>query len=70
VPSVLVVPVYVEVPSGFERAIPTLEAHLRKAGYVFSVGDPLTEALDITVGGVGHEHINPHQDKLRTELST
>src|SRR5438034_10945969 len=34
-PSVLVVPVYVEVPDGFERAVTALEAHLRRAGYAF-----------------------------------
>lgn len=47
-PSVFVVPVYVEVPSGFERSIIALESHLRRAGYVFHTGDPLFETLEET----------------------
>lgn len=47
-PSVNVVPVYVEINSGFERALPTLESLLRRAGYVFCMGDPLPETLDET----------------------
>jgi len=47
-PSVFVVPVYVEVPSGFERSVMALESHLRRAGYVFHVGDPLFETLEET----------------------
>lgn len=47
-PSVFVVPVYVEVPSGFERSVMALESHLRRAGYVFHTGDPLFETLDET----------------------
>jgi hypothetical protein len=47
-PSVFVVPVYVEVPGGFERSIIALEAHLRRAGYVFHIGDPLFETLEET----------------------
>jgi hypothetical protein len=45
-PSVFVVPVYVEVSSGFERAIDTLEYCLRRAGYVFHTGKPLAEDLE------------------------
>ena len=47
-PSVFVVPVYVEVPSGFERSVMALESHLRRAGYVFHTGDPLFETLEET----------------------
>ncbi len=47
-PTVFVVPVYVEVPSGFERSVIALESHLRRAGYVFHVGDPLFETLEET----------------------
>jgi hypothetical protein len=47
-PSVFVVPVYVEVPSGFERSIIALESHLRRAGYVFHTGEPLFETLEET----------------------
>ena len=47
-PSVLVVPVYVEVPGGFERSVRALESHLRRAGYVFHTGDPLFETLEQT----------------------
>ena len=49
-PSVHVVPVYVEINSGFERAVPTLESILRRAGYIFCMGDPLPETLDETIG--------------------
>lgn len=47
-PSVFVVPVYVEVPGGFERSVMALESHLRRAGYVFHTGDPLFETLEET----------------------
>jgi len=47
-PSVFVVPVYVEVPGGFERSIIALESHLRRAGYVFHTGEPLFETLEET----------------------
>jgi len=47
-PNVLVVPVYVEVPSGFERSVMALESHLRRAGYVFHTGDLLFETLEDT----------------------
>ncbi len=45
-PSVVVVPVYVEVSSGLERAVDTLESYLRRAGYAFHTGLPLTEDLE------------------------
>ena len=45
-PSVFVVPVYVEVPAGFERAIDALEFHLRQAGYAFHTGEILCKTLD------------------------
>jgi hypothetical protein len=45
-PSVFVVPVYVEVPAGFERAVDALEFHLRQAGYAFHVGEVLWKTLD------------------------
>jgi hypothetical protein len=47
-PSVFVVPVYVEVPQGFERAIATLESHLRRAGYAFCMGAALPVTLEET----------------------
>lgn len=45
-PSVFVVPVYVEVPEGFERAVFVLESHLRRAGYAFRMGEPQACSLD------------------------
>jgi hypothetical protein len=45
-PSVFVVPVYVEVPAGFERAVDALEFHLRQAGYAFHTGEPRRETLE------------------------
>ena len=53
-PSVFVVPVYVEVPSGFERSVIALESHLRRAGYVFHMGDPLFETLEETKKSLSH----------------
>jgi hypothetical protein len=47
-PSVFVVPVYVEVSSGFERAVDTLESYLRRAGYIFHTGEPLPATLEDT----------------------
>jgi hypothetical protein len=47
-PNVVVVPVFVEVPDGFERAIDTLESHLRRAGYSFYTGKPFHGTLDET----------------------
>jgi len=49
--NVLVVPVYVEVPEGFERAVSTLESHLRRAGYSFYTGEPLPVTLEETKRG-------------------
>jgi hypothetical protein len=46
--NVLVVPVYVEVPEGFERAVSTLESHLRQAGYAFCTGAPMPVTLEET----------------------
>lgn len=45
-PDVFVVPVYVELPDGFDRAIDTLESHLRRAGYAFYTGEPVRKTLD------------------------
>lgn len=45
-PSVFVVPVYVELPAGFERAIVTLESILRRAGYTFHTGELLPHTLE------------------------
>lgn len=42
-PSVLVVPVYVEIPDGVDRAVMALESHLRRAGYVFQTGQPFPD---------------------------
>jgi len=47
-PSVFVVPVYVEVPGGFERAVSTLESILQRAGYRFYTGEPLFKTLEDT----------------------
>ncbi|HET9375955.1 MAG TPA: hypothetical protein VFO40_13350 [Chthoniobacterales bacterium] len=47
-PGVLVVPLYVEIPDGFERAVATLESHLRRAGYAFYMGEPLPVTLEET----------------------
>ncbi|MGB8112266.1 MAG: hypothetical protein WCF22_00755 [Candidatus Sulfotelmatobacter sp.] len=47
-PDVVVVPVYVEVPSGWERAVGALESHLRRAGYLFQTGEPIAETLETT----------------------
>jgi hypothetical protein len=47
-PSVLVVPVYIEVSDGFERAVDTLELYLRRAGYLFHIEEPLPETLEET----------------------
>jgi hypothetical protein len=38
--------VYIEVSSGFERAVDTLESYLRRAGYAFHTGKPMTEDLE------------------------
>jgi hypothetical protein len=54
-PSVLVVPVYVEVPAGFARAVDTLEFHLRQAGYAFHTGEPQRETLEETKKSLSKE---------------
>lgn len=45
-PTVVVVPVYVEINAGFERAIMTLESYLNRAGYAFHVGEPMDVKLE------------------------
>lgn len=62
-PSVFVVPVYVEVPSGFERAVDTLEFHLRRAGYAFHTGEPLAEDLEETKARLGGTLANRDDDE-------
>ena len=46
-PTVLVVPVYVEIP-GIARGVMALEEILRRAGYIFLTGEPLHETLEQT----------------------
>jgi hypothetical protein len=58
-PSVFVVPVYVEVPGGFERSVMALESHLRRAGYVFHTGDPLFETLEETKKALARAESTP-----------
>ena len=55
-PNVFVVPIYVEVPEGFERAVSTLESHLRRAGYSFYTGEPLPVALEQAEAQMLHRH--------------
>jgi len=62
-PSVLVVPVYVEVPRGFERAVHALELHLRQAGYAFYTGAPLVEDLEQTKARLGGRFVNQNKDE-------
>ena len=70
-PGVLVVPVYVEVSSGFERAVDTLESYLRHAGYVFHTGDPLPETLEDTKRALEDKRRNGGgHGGLGAELST
>jgi len=45
-PGVFVVPVYVELPDGVDRAIDTLESHLRRAADAFYTGEPVRKTLD------------------------
>jgi hypothetical protein len=52
-PSVSVVPVYIEVSSGFERSVDTLEWYLRRAGYLFHTGEAVSESLDETIKRLG-----------------
>ena len=61
-PSVLVVPVYVEVPQGFERAVDALESCLRHAGYVIYTGEPLAEDLEQTKARLGGTLVHRNQD--------
>jgi hypothetical protein len=69
-PSVFVVPVYVEVSAGFERAVDTLESHLRRAGYIFHTGEPLSETLDDTKRALEEKGDSKGgNDGIRTELS-
>lgn len=69
-PSVVVVPVYVEVSSGFERAVDTLESYLRRAGYVFHTGEPLPETLDDTKRALEDKRESRGNDGgIRAELS-
>ena len=44
--GVFVVPLYLEIPDGFERAVATSESHLPRAGYAFYLGEPLPVALE------------------------
>lgn len=71
-PSVFVVPVYVEVPSGFDRSIMALESHLRRAGYLFHTGEPLFETLEETKKALtqsGLEHGMEPEDATALELA-
>jgi hypothetical protein len=54
-PSVFVVPVYIEVSGGFDRAVDTLELYLQRAGYLFHTGDPLPETLEETKRALENE---------------
>lgn len=58
-PSVFVVPVYVEVPGGFDRSVMALEEHLRRAGYLFHTGEPLFETLEETKKSLQQDE--PHE---------
>ena len=67
-PSVFVVPVYVEVPAGFERAIMTLETILRRAGYEFCFGEPRVETLEATKQTLRISDIE--HDRTQVQMST
>jgi hypothetical protein len=54
-PSVFVVPVYIEVSGGFERAVDTLELYLQRAGYLFHTGEPLPKTLEETKRALENE---------------
>jgi hypothetical protein len=58
-PGVLVVPIYVEVPD-VGRAVLALESLLERAGYIFHVGDPVTETLEETRRRVTHTEPTRH----------
>lgn len=69
-PDVFVVPVYVEVPSGFERAVATLESYLQRAGYAFCTGEPLLETLEETKEGRLRKRLGADNDgQLRPRIS-
>ena len=69
-PSVFVVPVYVEVSAGFERAIDTLELYLRRAGYLFHTGEPLPQTLEDTKKALENTREGRGNDGgIRAELS-
>jgi len=69
-PSVFVVPVYVEVSGGFERAVDTLESYLQRAGYLFHTGEPLPETLEETKRALENERARRGDDGgIATELS-
>ncbi len=57
-PSVFVVPVYVEVQGGFERAVDTLELYLQRAGYLFHTGEPLPETLEQTKRSLENDRVH------------
>lgn len=70
-PSVYVVPVYVEVSAGFDRAVDTLESYLRRAGYIFCTGEPLPETLDDTKRALQEKREVRHGDGgIGAELSS
>ncbi len=69
-PNVVVVPVYVEVSAGFDRAVDTLESYLRRAGYLFHTGEPLPETLEETKRGLENRRESRVDDGgNRVELS-
>jgi hypothetical protein len=68
-PSVLIIPVYVEVPSGFERAISALESHLERAGYAFHTGEPLSEDLERMKARLGSAAKNRDEDEHSREAT-
>ena len=69
-PSVFVVPVYIEVSGGFERAVDTLELYLQRAGYLFHTGEPLPETLEETKKALENERTNRGDNGgIRAELS-
>ena len=69
-PSVLVVPIYVEIPSGIERAVMALESHLRRAGYVFRTGEPiqLTSECINPAPGVNRPAAEPKTSRIGMEI--
>jgi hypothetical protein len=69
-PSVLVVPIYVEIPSGIERAVMALESHLRRAGYVFRTGEPIqlnSECIN-PAPGANRPSAEHHHGRIGTEI--